>query len=107
VADQKQKDSGEIGEVIDLVKTYVRQETVGPLKNVGRKLGLGVAGSVAVGLGLFFLALGLLRLLQTKVSWLRGDGAFTWAAYAAVIVFCAIVTAIALSRIRKIEKELT
>ncbi|MCU1396981.1 MAG: hypothetical protein JWN62_90 [Acidimicrobiales bacterium] len=95
-----------MSEVIDLVKTYVRQETVGPLKGLGNKVLLGLAGALLIGLGLFFLALGLLRLLQDKVSWLRGNGAFTWVAYLIVIVFCVVVVLIALSRIKKIEKEL-
>lgn len=95
----------EIGEVIDLVKTYVRQETVGPLKGLGRKIGVGVAGALLLGLGLFFLALGLLRLIQDKLPRLA-RGSLSWLSYLIVIVFCAILAVVALSRIKKIEKEL-
>ena len=95
----------DIGEVIDLVKTYVRQETVGPLKGLGRKVGVGIAGALLLGLGLFFLALGLLRLIQDKAPRLA-SGALSWISYLIVIVFCGIVTLVALSRIKKIEKEL-
>jgi hypothetical protein len=96
---------GEVGEVIELVKTYVRQETVGPLKGIGRKIGLGVAGAMLIGLGLFFLAIGLLRLIQDHVDRLA-RGSLSWVAYAIVLVFAAIVTVIALMRVKKIEKEL-
>ena len=99
------KDQGEIGAVIDLVKTYVRQETVGPLKGLGRKVGVGLAGALLIGLGLFFLALGLLRLVQDKFPRLS-TGSLSWLSYLVVVVFCVLVTVVALSRIKKIEKEL-
>jgi fumarate reductase subunit D len=109
VADQTPKPTPvaqpEIGEVIDLVKTYVRQETVGPLKGLGRKVGIGVAGAIMLGMGLFFLALGLLRLIQDKAPRLA-SGALSWISYVIVIVFCVILAFVALSRIKKIEKEL-
>lgn len=53
-----------VGEVIDLVKGYARQETLGPLKHAGRWIGFGVAGALLLGLGGALVALGLLRLLQ-------------------------------------------
>jgi hypothetical protein len=99
-------DEGEIGDVIDLVKTYVRQETVGPLKGLGRKVGIGLAGSLLIGMGLFFLALGLLRLIQDKIPRLA-SGALSWAPYFIVVAFCGIVTVFALTRIKKTEKELS
>lgn len=104
-AGSQKADSGQVGDVIDLVKTYVRQETVGPLKGIGRKIGVGVAGAFLLGLGLFFLALGLLRLIQTKIPRLS-HGTMSLLSYVIVIAFCAIVTLIALSRVKKIEKEL-
>jgi hypothetical protein len=97
---------GEIGDVIDLVKTYVRQETVGPLKGLGRKVGVGIAGSLLIGMGLFFLALGLLRLIQHKIPRLA-SGSWSWASYAIVVAFCLIVTYIAITRIKKTERELS
>ncbi len=101
----KPNDAGQIGEVIDLVKAYVKQETVGPLKGIGRKIGFGVAGSLCLAASLFFVSLGLLRLLQTKIPRIA-HGAWSWVPYLAVFTFCVLVTAFALSRISKIEKEL-
>ena len=104
-APEKKADSGQVGDVIDLVKTYVKQETVGPLKGIGRKIGIGIAGALLLGLGLFFLALGLLRLIQTKIPRLA-EGTMSLLSYLIVIVFCGLVTVLALSRVKKIEKEL-
>ncbi len=101
----KKNDSGEIGEVVDLLKTYVKQETIGPLKGIGKKIGLGVAGAFLLGLGLLFLSLGLLRLIQDKLPRLA-SGSLSWLSYFVVIIFCAVVSVIALMRIKKIEKEL-
>jgi hypothetical protein len=51
-------------ELWELLKAYARQETVDPLKGLGRYLGFGVGGSLLVGLGGLFLSLSLLRGLQ-------------------------------------------
>lgn len=52
-------------EFATLVKDYAKQETVDPLKNLGRYLGFGLAGSVSFGVGVVFLLLALLRGLQS------------------------------------------
>jgi hypothetical protein len=97
--------SDDIGDVIDLVKTYAKQETLGPLKGIGRKIGLGLAGALSLGVGLLLISLGLLRLVQTKIPRIA-QGAWSWVPYCIVFTFCVLVTAFALSRISKIEKEL-
>ena len=63
-----------ISGVVDLVKTYAKQETVDPLKNAGRFLGFGAIGAVLLGIGLSLLALGLLRLVQTEFDNLARGG---------------------------------
>jgi len=59
-------DSGQIGQVIDLVKEYARQETLGPIKGAGRWLAAGAAGAVLIGTGCVFLVLAMLRMVQTE-----------------------------------------
>ncbi len=59
-------DSGQIGQVIDLVKEYARQETLGPIKGAGRWLAAGAAGAVLMGTGCVFLVLGVLRMVQNE-----------------------------------------
>ncbi len=51
-----------------LVIAYVKQETVEPIKGLGRFLGFGLAGSALVGVGLVILFLGVLRLLQDETG---------------------------------------
>jgi len=88
-----------VGDVVDLVKEYARQETLGPLKGAGRWLALGAVGSVLLGLGLVFVLLGVLRLLQTEVSAL--DGAWSWVPYLIVATVGILAAVIALSRVRR------
>ncbi|GMU79501.1 MAG: hypothetical protein AMXMBFR46_22920 [Acidimicrobiia bacterium] len=94
-------------ELRDLVVTYLKQETVVPLKALGRYLAFGVAGSLLMGTGVLLLALGCLRLLQTET----GDtftGDWSWVPY--VIVFAALVLGAALAwtarKTFRVSKEL-
>ena len=82
------------GELWELVLTYLKQETVDPVKRLGRFLGFGVAGAVAVAVGLTLLALAGLRALQTETDGHLG-GNLTWAPYAAVLVVAAVVAMLA------------
>ena len=61
-----QRDAGSIGQVIDVVKEYARQETLGPIKGAGRWLAAGAAGAVLLGTGCVFLVLGVLRMVQNE-----------------------------------------
>lgn len=100
-------DDTSIEGVIDLVRDYAKQETLGPLKGAGRWLGYGALGSLLLGSGLALLLLGLLRLIQTE--WTRSaTGALSWVSYAIVLVVCLIVIAIVVSRINKpsLNKEI-
>ncbi len=92
-------ESASIGEVVDLVRDYAKQETLGPLKGAGRWLALGAAGAVLLGLGSVFVLIGVLRLLQTETS--AFDGGWSWVPYLIVLVAAAIVAAVALSRVKK------
>lgn len=93
-------DNASIGEVVDYVKTYARQQTVGPLKGAGRWLGFGAVGALALGLGLSLVMLGLLRLLQTE--WDRSArGSLSWLAYAITLVVCVVLLVVTITRINK------
>src|SRR5207302_11445832 len=54
--------------LLDLVRAYAKQETVEPLRGVGRFVAFGLAGSFLVGIGLVLLALGALRALQNETG---------------------------------------
>ena len=94
------KQDASVGEVIEFVKTYAKQETIGPLKGAGRWLGYGAAAAFAMGLGLVIVLLGVLRLVQTEFDRLA-TGSLSWAAYAVTLVVTLALLALTLLRIKK------
>ena len=60
------RDSADLGSVVELVKDYARQETLGPIQGAGKWLGMGAAGALMIGFGNVFLILGILRLVQNE-----------------------------------------
>ena len=90
-------------ELWDLVRAYAKQETVGPLKGIGRFIAFGLAGSLLLGLGLVLLALGGLRALQTETG-STFDGNWSWAPYLIVLAGCAVLLALVASRMGKKKK---
>lgn len=93
-------ETASLGEVIEFVKAYAKQETVGPLKGAGRWIGFGAAGALCLGLGLALVLLGLLRLLQSEWEW-ASTGRMSWLSYLIVLVVCVLLMALALTRIPK------
>ncbi len=77
-------------ELKDLVVAYAKQETVDPIKGLGRFLAFGVLGSLVLANGLVLLVLGLLRVLQTETGD-AFDGNFSFAPYLVTLVVCAVV----------------
>ena len=97
---EKQADDASVGEVIDYLKAYAKQETLGPLKGAGNWLGYGFAAAAALGLGLVLMLLGLLRLVQSE--WDRSaTGNLSWLAYLIVLVVASALLALTLTRIKK------
>jgi Putative Actinobacterial Holin-X, holin superfamily III len=99
--EDKGRTGNDVTEVFDVVKAYATQETLGPLKDIGRWLGFGVAGIVFLSLGLLMLLIGLLRVLQTETTVFHGN--WSWVPYVITLAVAVIVIAIALSRIKKLE----
>ncbi len=89
-----------LGDVVEYVKAYAQQETIGPLKGAGRWLGFGAAAAFAMGLGLVMILLGLLRLLQREFDRLA-TGSLSWLSYLIVLVVCGILIGLTVWRINK------
>lgn len=89
-----------IGGMVDLVKTYAKQETIEPIKGAGKFLGFGIGGALLTALGGSLLLLGLLRLFQTEVD-RTARGSLSWLAYLIVLVVCLLFLAVAYVRIVK------
>ena len=72
-------------ELRELVVTYVRQQTLVPLKQLGRYVGFGLLGSLLLGFGVVFLALSGLRALQTETNG-TFSGDWSWVPYLIMVV---------------------
>jgi Sec-independent protein secretion pathway component TatC len=72
-------------ELRDLVVTYVKQQTLVPLKQLGRYVGFGLLGSLLLGFGVVFLALSGLRALQTETNGTFSDD-WSWVPYVIMVV---------------------
>jgi hypothetical protein len=87
-------------ELWGLTKDYARQETVEPLKGVGRYLGYGAIGALLVGIGVLLLMLSGLRALQTETGDAL-DGTLSWLPYLIVLVVASALVGWAVTRISK------
>lgn len=93
-------DPTSIAGLVDLVTTYAKQETVGPLKGAGRWVAMGSGGALLLGLGGSLVMLGLLRLIQAE--WDRAaSGSLSWLAYVIVLVVDVLVLWLVISRINR------
>ena len=96
----RKRENASLGETIEFVKTYAKQETLGPLKGAGSWLAYGAAAAFAMGLGLLLLLLGVLRLVQTE--WDRSStGSLSWVAYLITLVVTVVLLVLTLMRIKK------
>jgi len=91
---------GSVGEVVDLVKTYAKQETLGPLKGAAQWVAWGAGGAALLGLGLTIVILGVVRLMQTEWNATAG-GTWSWIPYLVGIILCGAFAALAISHINR------
>ncbi len=83
-----------------LVIDYIKQETLTPLRGLGRYILFGVAGSVALAIGLVILAVAFLRFLQGETG-STFTGNWSWAPYlicTVAVVGVAALAVVAVSR---------
>ena len=92
--------------LVQLVKDYARQETVGPIRGAGRWAAFGGAGAVLFGVGTIVLMLAVVRLMQTETDAFAGRW-MSLIPYCVALVIAAVVIAIAVSRIarKSLDKE--
>ncbi len=81
-------------ELWELVVAYLKQETVGPIKELGRFVGMGVAGSLLLAVGLPLIVLGTLRAVQSETGESL-TGNLTWIPYFAAIGISAVFAGLA------------
>jgi len=78
-----------VAELWELVLAYFKQETTEPLKSLWRVIAFGIAGSLLIGVGVVFIAIGALRLLQAETDIFHGN----WSFVPYVIVITALMVA--------------
>lgn len=95
-----------ITELRELVVTYVKQQTLVPLKQLGRYVGFGLLGSLLLGFGVVFLALSGLRALQTETNG-TFSGDWSWVPYVIMVVALMLGGALVwlLRTVSRAEKE--
>jgi ascorbate-specific PTS system EIIC-type component UlaA len=87
-------------EIVKLVVDYIKQETLDPVKGLGRYVMFGVAGSVALSIGLAILAVGVLRLLQGETG-STFTGNLSWIPYVICAVLVVVIAALAVKAVSR------
>ena len=88
------------GETLQLIIDYAKQETLEPLKGLGRYIVFGVVGSVALAIGLVILAVAFLRVLQGETGHAFA-GNWSWAPYlicSVAVIGVAILAVVSIQR---------
>lgn len=86
-------------ELFKMVRDYVKQETLDPLRGVGRWLAWGIVGAISLLFGAVVGLFGLLRLLQAEVF--DQPNGFTWVPYMIIVGFALIMIWLSLTRIQR------
>ena len=88
-------------ELYEMVRDYVKQETLDPLRGVGRWLAWGIVGAIALLFGAVVGLIGLLRLLQAEVF--NQPNGFTWVPYMIIVGVAVVMIWLSLTRIQRPE----
>ena len=87
-------------DIKDLLVAYAKQETVDPLKGLGRFVGYGAVAMLLIGIGAIELTVALLRLLQTETgSPLTGN--WSWVPYLITLVVASGVAYLSVKAINR------
>lgn len=89
-----------VADVVDSVKAYAVQETVGPVRGAVRWLAFGTLASIFLGLGVVLLGLGVLRLSQDLGGSVL-DGAWSFVHYIVATLVVSVAVGLALSRVSR------
>lgn len=100
----KASNSQSIGDVVtdlwQLVRDYAKQETIDPLRTVGRFVGLGLVGAVLLSLGVLFAVLAIVRGIQQEGG-SQVTGSWNFVPYLAALLVCVLVAGLTARAIKK------
>ena len=101
MAEQHDKSIPEVvNELKELTINYARQETIDPIKGLGRFVAYGVGGSLVLAIGLGMLGLAGLRALQTETG-SRFTGNWSWLPYLIATAVLGLIAVLAIFQISK------
>lgn len=83
-----------ISEIYQLTKDYAVQETLLPLKGLGKYVLYGVGSAIIGGVGVILVIIGILRLLQSETGG-HFTGSLTWIPYLITLVVALVCIALA------------
>ncbi|HEY1222094.1 MAG TPA: hypothetical protein VGE75_01190 [Acidimicrobiales bacterium] len=88
---------GDLRDIRSLFLRYLKEETIQPLKELGRFVLVGALGSLFVGLGATLMLFGALRFLQDQFRVL--DGSLSWLPYLIIVVLAGSIIALTAWRV--------
>lgn len=87
-----------VADLVESVKQYAKQETLGPLKGAGRWLAFGSLAALLLGMAMLMAVLGVLRLSQ-DLGGAALDGSWSFVHYLIAGIFNLVLVYVALSRV--------
>ena len=92
--------TAQAADIKDLLVGYAKQETVDPLKGLGRYVGYGVAAMFVIGIGAIELTVALLRVLQFETGTAL-TGNWSWLPYLITLAVASLVVYLSLKAINR------
>jgi hypothetical protein len=92
-----------LAELWEMLVSYAKQETVEPLKGLGRFVGFGAGAAVLGGIGIILLTLAGLRALQTHTGE-HLTGNLNWVPYLVALVLLGVLIGVAVLQIKPKRK---
>jgi cytochrome b subunit of formate dehydrogenase len=89
-----------VGDLVESVKQYARQETLEPIKGAIRWVAVGSVAALCLGMALVFATLGVLRLSQDLGDTVI-DGSWSFVHYFITLCVVAVLVTITFSRVSR------
>ena len=84
---------GDVDDLVATLRAYLKQETIGPLRGLGRYLTFGLAGTICFTVGGLFLALATIRTLQATTDAFQDNLSFL--PYLGGVITCVALVSLA------------
>ncbi|MEY4633162.1 MAG: hypothetical protein RLZ18_534 [Actinomycetota bacterium] len=97
---RKTSATDQVTDLVDSVKAYAQQETLGPLKGAVRWLAMGSLAALSLGLAMVFGAMAVLRLSQ-DLGGTALDGSWSFIHYFITLIIMSMLVWLTFSRISK------